>query len=525
MADRARRRGTWRGPSVTWLLVGVSVIIFVAPILAVLVLQVFQNHLVRQTEMSLIAQSVLIGELWRDSWLEELGTPAGEPPDVRPPDTPDERYSPIDPTIDLGDGILPPVGEPARYVQENDGPKWRAGKSIMPALDRAKLFNLSSARVLDSEGCVVAATGTWLGACLDHLPEVEKALGGEYASVARKRVSDSPAPPVESMSRGGDIRVFTATPIFSDGKVEGVVWMSRTSMAPYKVAWLYRRPLLIGLVTSFVLASLLSLFLARTISKPLKQITRAAESVSRGGPSGELEPKGFAPAEVHVLGEALSTMTAQLSGRAEYIAEFAANVSHELKSPITAIRGASELLREELDQMTGEQRERFLANIESDASRMERLVTRLLELARIQSAPATAEEVRLAQFLDRIAVSFGDQVSVDTRAAPETLHMNPDHLESAVRNLLDNAIRHGGGEPVDLVARSEDTKVAISVTDRGPGVSEKNSKRIFDRFFTTERDSGGTGLGLAIVKAVADTRGGDVLLETGPEGSTFTLIV
>jgi signal transduction histidine kinase len=510
---------------VSWLLAGVSIIVFVAPILGVLVLQVFQTHLVRQTEMSLIAQSVLIGEAWRDRWLEEIGKEPDQASDVRPPDALDDRYSPIDPQLELGAEVFPPLDDPTSYAQDREGPKWRAGERIMPSLRRSKLFNLSSARVLDEKGCVVAATGTWLGACLGHLPEVQKALSGTYASTARRRVSDSPAPPVESISRGGDTRVFTATPVFSSGEVVAVVWMSRTSMAPYKVAWIYRLPLLLGLVTSFLLASLLSLFMARAISRPLRRITRAAETVSRGGPAGGLEPGGFAPAEVHVLGEALSTMTAQLSERAEYIAEFAANVSHELKSPITAIRGAAELLREEMDQMPAAQRERFLANIESDASRMERLVNRLLELARIQSSPEEAGPIRLAGFLENIAVTYGDRVMLDASGAPETIEMNPDHLESAVRNLLDNALGHGNGKPVDLVVRSDGGRAAISVTDRGPGVSEKNRALIFDRFFTTERDRGGTGLGLAIVKAVAETRGGDVTLETGPGGSTFTLTV
>jgi len=510
---------------VSWLLAGVSIIVFVAPILGVLVLQVFQTHLVRQTEMSLIAQSVLIGESWRDHWLDEIGREPDQASDVRPPEALDARYSPIDPQLELGAEVLPPLEDPTSYARDREGPKWRAGERIMPALQRSKLFNLSSARVLDEKGCVVAATGTWLGACLDHVPEVDKALSGTYSSVARRRVSDSPTPPVESISRGGDTRVFTATPVFSSGEVVAVVWMSRTSMAPYKVAWIYRLPLLLGLVTSFLLASLLSLFMARAISRPLRRITRAAETISRGGPAGGLEPGGFAPAEVHVLGEALSTMTAQLSERAEYIAEFAANVSHELKSPITAIRGAAELLREEMDQMPAAQRERFLANIESDASRMERLVNRLLELARIQSSPEEAGPIRLAGFLESIAVTYGDRVVLDTSGAPETIEMNPDHLESAVRNLLDNALRNSGDAPVDLVARSDDGRTAISVTDRGPGVSEKNRALIFDRFFTTERDRGGTGLGLAIVKAVAETRGGDVTLETGPGGSTFTLIV
>ena len=94
-----------------------------------------------------------------------------------------------------------------------------------------------------------------------------------------------------------------------------------------------------------------------------------------------------------------------------------------------------------------------------------------------------------------------------------------------MRNLFDNAVRHGAGEPVDLTVRSAGDKMAVSVRDRGPGISDGNRARIFNRFFTTERDNGGTGLGLAIVRAVAETRGGDVTFETAADGTTFTLTV
>jgi signal transduction histidine kinase len=103
--------------------------------------------------------------------------------------------------------------------------------------------------------------------------------------------------------------------------------------------------------------------------------------------------------------------------------------------------------------------------------------------------------------------------------------INPDHLEAAVRNLLDNAVRHGGGQPVELRAAADDGRVVIEVRDHGQGISDGNRRRIFERFFTTERDRGGTGLGLAIVKAVADTRNGNVTFQTGAGGTTFRLTV
>ncbi len=514
-----------RGLPVGWLLSGVSGLILLSPVGALLVMQIYQTHLVRQTETGLITQSVVVAELYRDRWLEEMGAQGATIDDILPPSAKDVMFAPVEPTMDLGGGLLPPLEDPRRWAGDTSGPSWRAGRAISPLLVRTRVYNLTSVRVLGPDGCVVAASGTWMGACVDDLPEIAQALAGRYTSVARERVSDSPAPPMESISRRGDIRVFTALPIFHRKDVIGVVWMSRTSMAPLKAAYLYRRPLLLGLVGVLLLTAFLSLVFARSITRPLRQITLAAESIARGGAPDRLAWDGFAPAEVHMLGDALFTMTRQLSDRAEYISEFAANVSHELKSPITAIRGAAELLREGVKDMAPSQRERFLANIEADASRMERLVNRLMELARIQSAPAAAQEVDIEDALGRVADGHDGRVTVIIDDCPRTISINPDHLESAVRNLLDNALRHSGDSPVVISARREGGMVAIEVTDRGSGIDAKNLERIFDRFFTTERDRGGTGLGLAIVKAVALTRGGDVTVRTGPEGTTFTLTV
>jgi len=156
---------------------------------------------------------------------------------------------------------------------------------------------------------------------------------------------------------------------------------------------------------------------------------------------------------------------------------------------------------------------------------MDRLVTRLLQLARIQSSPDTAETVEVAPFLAGIVARYGQQVRLDVSGTPAAITMNPDHLETAVRNLVDNALRHGAGQPVDVVVGHQGSRLAIAVRDRGPGISNGNQGRIFERFFTTERDRGGTGLGLAIVQAVAATRGGSVTYDTGPGGTTFTLLL
>jgi signal transduction histidine kinase len=510
-----------RVPSIRLLLLGVNAFILLVPFGAVLLSRFYETHLVRQTEGRLQAESVLIGEAWRDRYLEELGLPLDAAEGTLPPGA--GKYYPLEPILDVYDGLLPPAPDPVRRVLGRTRPEDRAGRRIQPLLERAQAMNLSGVRVLDADGCVVATTGGELGACLDELPEVCAALEGRYAAVMRQRIRDQPAPPLESISRRGGVRVFTAMPVFLFGRVIGVVRISRTSRDLVEGVWQHRRPLLVGLVGCGLLTAAISLFFSRTIRRPVQAITAAAQAVARGEPHQHFAPRGLAPAEVHSLSQALDVMTEKLTDRAKYIAEFAANVSHELKTPLTGIRGAAELLRDEWPDMTEEQRLRFLSNIHADAERMDRLVRRLLELARIQSVPEAAERVQLGPFLESMARRYEGQIVVDTAGAPEAITIPPDHLESALRNLLDNAVRHGAGKPVDLEVRERDGRTVVTVRDRGPGISEGNRARIFERFFTTERDRGGTGLGLAMVRAVAETRGGSVTFETGPEGTSFVL--
>jgi two-component system sensor histidine kinase ChvG len=304
-----------------------------------------------------------------------------------------------------------------------------------------------------------------------------------------------------------------------------VVLLSRASDSPLEVFWRLRYTVLAAVLLCLAATAVVSAFLSRVISRPVVEITGAAEAVARGEPLRSFRTSRLGPAEVNALGEALDRMTRQLTDRASYISQFATNLTHELKTPLTGIRGAVELLREDWGEMSQEQRRRFLDNIDADAARMERLATRLLQLARIQSSPETAEPIVVAPFFREVLRRYDGRVRLDVAVAPAEVVINPDHLETAVRNLVDNALRHGGDAPVDVVVRRSAGRLAVDVRDRGPGISQGNRARIFERFFTTQRDQGGTGLGLSIVRAVADTRGGRISFESGPTGTCFTLVV
>lgn len=517
MSAVRRAAGPPRRFSIRYWVLLANAFVLLLPVFAVWFLRLWDGHLVRVTEQQLVAESVVVGEAVRDA-LRQI---EGLPPAAVPAET-----QTLEPLLPLHYTLEPPAPDAARRATDRSAPLWRAGAAVEPLLRRAARTNLSGVRVLDAHGCVVASTGGDVGACLDDRAEVRQALAGQYAALARERRVDGAPPPLGSDSRRGDVRVFTALPLRDDGQVVGVVLMSRTSSSPLEAVWTLRYSVVAGLLLCLAMTVAISVFLSRRIARPVQAITAAATAMTRGEPSRSLVPSGRMPAEVATLSEALDRLTAQLTDRAAYIADFAANVSHELKTPITGIRGAVELLRESWDEMPAAQRRRFLDNVDADARHMERLVTRLLQLARIQSAPDAAERVDVHELISDLTARYGDRVHWHVApAAPAAVVMHPDHLEAALHNLIDNGVRHGGGRPIDVDVEARAGRLCIRVRDYGDGISPANRARIFDRFFTTERDRGGTGLGLAIVRAVAETRGGRVDVESLRDGTAFTLLL
>ncbi len=373
-----------RRPPIRLLILAVNALILLAPIIALLLLRIYQTHLLHQTEAALIAESVWIGEVYRDAWAAENGRTT-DSTSARPPGT-TESFYPIAPQFDPAQTILPRAAPPLRFVQVTDAPEFRAGQRLSGPLDRAKRVTLTGVRVLDPRGVVVASSGAELGAMLDDLPEVQGALAGRYTVVGRERISDEPTPPLDGIRRRGQVRLFTGMPVFADGRVIAVVRLSRTGVDVVEALWLYSAELALALLLCVGLTLSVAYALSRAISRPVEALMEDAAAITRGEPRRTFRARGFVPAELFALSESLDALTRQLTERAEYVAAFAAQAGHELKTPLTSIRGAVELLAESDADMTPEERARFLRNISTDTRRMERLVFRLLELARIENA-------------------------------------------------------------------------------------------------------------------------------------------
>jgi two-component system phosphate regulon sensor histidine kinase PhoR len=218
--------------------------------------------------------------------------------------------------------------------------------------------------------------------------------------------------------------------------------------------------------------------------------------------------------------------------------DFVANVSHEIRTPITAIKGFVETLR---DGSVKDPREssRFLGIVEKHADRLEAIIEDLLSLSRIERG-AEGEHINLQVGRIRDVLVAAIQVC-EVKAAPKKITLelscseelkaaiNPALLEQAVVNLIDNAVKFSDeGSTVLVKAVQRDDQISISVSDQGCGIEKEHLPRLFERFYRVDkarsRQMGGTGLGLAIVKHIAQAHGGRVSVESTPgKGSTFSI--
>ena len=215
--------------------------------------------------------------------------------------------------------------------------------------------------------------------------------------------------------------------------------------------------------------------------------------------------------------------------------DFVANVSHELRTPLTAIRGYVEALMDEPPDL--QQTRHFLEIVARHSARMERLVTDLLRLARLDArqefldvAPCEVQQVIGAVAADLSQAIDAKKQRVSISVAPDAgmINADPAKLHDVLRNLIENAVNYSpDGTNVQVDARRRDTSIDIVVSDSGPGIPPADLKRVFERFYRVDKSRsrpGGTGLGLAIVRQLVELHGGTVTADNRPEGGArFTV--
>jgi signal transduction histidine kinase len=212
-------------------------------------------------------------------------------------------------------------------------------------------------------------------------------------------------------------------------------------------------------------------------------------------------------------------------------AEFIANASHELKTPLTALSGYLEMLEDEEDERV---RAEFLNDMRAQTVRLQSLARTLLDLSRLDANAVTfrTEEVDLEDLLHGLRRDFGytgRALNIRAEEGVPPVKTDPNQLHRAIAILVDNALKYSDeGSPVDLGLSLQDGRVVISVTDRGCGILESEIPHIFDRFYRAQGSSraDGTGLGLALAHEITDHLGGDIQVHSRPNaGSIFSVLL
>ncbi|MBP2633117.1 MAG: integral rane sensor signal transduction histidine kinase [Firmicutes bacterium] len=346
-------------------------------------------------------------------------------------------------------------------------------------------------------------------------------LNGEPKSWIRKaRDEDDPSivvaipfPPINQTA------LFLYTPIFGITKTANAI----------------QNLLIYSIIASFALAAIFAFFLSRNLTKPMSNISNAAQSFASGNYSSRTTATGTD--EIGNLGQTFNTMANALESIEKNRREFFSTVTHELKTPIAAIQALTETILDGLAS-TVEKRDRYLNTILDETNHMNHLIGELLNLEKLESGQLSFhyQTINLSEFFTSIKEKYtpllhAKKLSLVIDFAPElkTMHTDPNRLEQILTNLISNAIRHSLADAIiTITLNSCMNTITIAVIDHGEGIPAEHLPFIWDRFYRVDkaraRSEGGTGLGLAITKQLVEGMGGTITVTSIPYTKTTFLL-
>lgn len=403
-----------------------------------------------------------------------------------------------------------------------------APASAAPSTPLQRIPTTTSLTLLDSKGKIVGGLGGDLNSA--SISDYVRGLLPEEVAHHADKAFTIEAP-------GADFRAIARTLPNNAGTVVAAQSLADLDNTVGKLGFLF---FIISLALLFLMA-----IAARAVIKvglrPLEDAEETAEEIASGNLSARM-PEAAPKTEVGRLVNSLNTMLSRIeesfavrTESEDKLRRFVADASHELRTPITAIRGFSELHRQ--GAVTGEKETKeLIGRIEGESKRMGSLVEDLLLLARLdQARDMEFKPVDMNVIISDAVASAraaGPEHPVSLSIPDEEIFMLGDEtrIHQVVANLLANARAHTAvATPITVTMSADDSSVRISVADRGPGMSVEDQQRIFERFYRADSSrarSGeeGSGLGLSIVDAVMKAHGGSVSVESKVgEGSTFTL--
>ena len=368
--------------------------------------------------------------------------------------------------------------------------------------------------VTDAQGRVVFdSAGTALGADYSQWLDVARVLRGEYGARSTRRDPGDPASSV----------MHVAAPVSAQGKLIGVLSVAKPMATLLPYAERARERVRRAGFALLGVSALIGLLFTAWLTGSLNRLRDYARAVAQG-------ERAVAPTaggrQLSELARALAFMRERLDGK-QYVERYVQSLAHEMKSPLTAVRGAAELLQED---PPAADRVRFARQVDEHAARMQRIIERLLSLARVEQlqAPEAVRDIPLIELVDQVLASRAESMSGrKLRAQVEggagvSVRGDLFLLQQALGNLLDNAIEFSPEAGViEIRIEAADGRHAVSVRDHGPGAPEFALPHVFERFYSLPRPATGrksTGLGLAFVREVAKLHGGRAEFGNAPDG-------
>jgi len=370
--------------------------------------------------------------------------------------------------------------------------------------------------IYDASGTVTSdSAGRWKPGGKPSLgSDIREALAGKYGS--RWEHDDA----------RNTVLLHATVPVLASGNVTGAVSVIKPTSDVRRSILRSLKALALPALIAFGLTAAASYALSSYLTEVIQDMARRAGRIAEGQATERFET--WTKSELGDLAAALEKMRRRLEGRA-YVEEMASALSHELKTPLTAIRGAADIV--ELSDSLAD-RSRFLANIRSEVDRLARIVENLLALSRIESGRAPEPGVcMLAIVVQGIALEYRERAEVaglcfETTIDPEieTVAASADDVLHVLGIVLDNAFQF---TPVGRAVQLEVTGRTVTVRDEGCGIEPAILPRVFERFFTTVNPltgRRGTGLGLAIARSIVLRNRGEITLESTPGAGTVVTI-
>lgn len=388
----------------------------------------------------------------------------------------------------------------------------------------------SRINVITADGKVLIDTNVAPEALDDHStrPEILASLSQEYGKSVRFSKSTKQE------------RMYTASAIRDGDKLLGFARFSMPLEQSRAAVSALQSTLFFIAIGGIFFALLAGGILARRVTVPVSEMVQVAESLRRGDYDAKV--KTITKDEIGRLGDTLNRLGSELTGKITELQrlenvrrDFVANVSHEIKTPLTSIKGYIETLLSGADE-DKETRHRFLLKIDRNASRLAALVQDILSLAKIEAAESAFKlnRVDLLPIITSVLARYDDvaaakQIRMSFKSHSHHLTALGDHeaMTQVIDNLLTNAIKYTPeGGRISITVRQTDENLTVEVADTGIGIPEEHLERIFERFYRVDkarsREMGGTGLGLSIVKHLVSAMQGDIKVSSKyGSGSTF----